>query len=267
VLQAFIDDSRSKGGIFVLGGAIASAEAWAKFSADWEEILPLAPLDEKLERNFGFYDILRAGDERVQNLPVFAKVIERHIKCTIAFVMTVDDVARAQNRIKALGVNLIWGDYENPYLFAFVSFLEVFHNQRKDFAEVISVYEDVEFIFDDQSEKSLIRNAWDQFLLAQAPGAEVERLGKEPPRFLDDRKFLPLQAADFIAGWCRYCVEREINPAKKIVKIGVFEIENKFTPMILLKMPEDHMAKWLLAMTRRNLPPGKFAIDTKYPNA
>jgi len=267
VLHAFIDDSRSKGGVFVLAGAIASAESWAKFSLDWDEILPLAPLDQDGNRNFGFHDVLRAGGETVQNLPAFAQVIARHIKCTVVFTMHVDDLVRAQSRIQAPSMHLQWGDYENPYLAAFVFFLEGFHNQRNGFSAVIDPTEDVEVIFDDQSEKTLIRKTWDEFLNAQAPGAEVERLGKVPPRFLDDRKFLPLQAADFIAGWSRYCLERGIHPAKKFVKIGNFEVENKFTPMIRLDMTEDHMAKFFLAMTRRNLPAGRCAFDTKHPSS
>ena len=261
VLQAFIDDSR-KDGLFVLGGVIASAEAWTKFSAEWEQILPLAPLDSDLKRNFGFYDCLRAGDERIQNLPAFAKVIQDHVKCSLALTMRVADIAAAQRRIVAPGVMLSWGDYKNPYLYAFTSFIEIFHNQRQQFAAIIDPAEEVEIIFDDQSEKSIIRLAWDGFLKAQAPGAEVDRLGKEPPRFLDDRKFLPLQAADFIAGWVRYCTERGINPAKKAVKIGNVEIENRSMPMIRFELTQDHMAKFLLAMVRRNLPAGKTAIDT-----
>lgn len=40
VLQAYIDDSRGDDGTFVLAGYIATAESWAKFAGEWEELLP-----------------------------------------------------------------------------------------------------------------------------------------------------------------------------------------------------------------------------------
>jgi hypothetical protein len=43
-LQAVIDDSSDPAEAYVLAGYIASAEAWAEFSREWEELLPLVPL-------------------------------------------------------------------------------------------------------------------------------------------------------------------------------------------------------------------------------
>jgi len=263
--QAFIDDSRSSGedGLFVLGGCIGSAEEWVKFSLDWQELLPLAPLDDNLERHFKFSEILRAGDERIQHLPSFGKAISSHALCNIIFILRTADIVAAQNRIHAPGFNLEWGDYRNPYLFAFVSFIEVFHNQREAFAPILNPDDSVDFIFDDQSEKRTIQSAWDGFLKAQAPDSAVERFSSEPPRFLSDKKFLPLQAADFVAGWSRYCLERGLSPAKAKVNIGSHEISNPFMPLIVCEMTQDQMVKFLLAMVQRNLPPGRFAYDLR----
>ncbi|OWK20723.1 hypothetical protein AJ88_26085 [Mesorhizobium amorphae CCBAU 01583] len=38
VLQAFIDDSRTKGEVLVLSGFISDALSWAKFSQEWQEM-------------------------------------------------------------------------------------------------------------------------------------------------------------------------------------------------------------------------------------
>ena len=42
--QAFIDDSYTHGGEFVLAGHVATAENWAKFAAEWENLLPSGTL-------------------------------------------------------------------------------------------------------------------------------------------------------------------------------------------------------------------------------
>ena len=60
VLQAFIDES-GKNDWFVLGGYIASAEAWAAFSKDWEQILPLGIRDKK---GFHFTCMRRVGCQK-----------------------------------------------------------------------------------------------------------------------------------------------------------------------------------------------------------
>ena len=60
VFQAFIEDSYTRDGEFVLAGHIATEEAWVQFSKEWEELLPsggtLAANGEyhfKMERNGG----------------------------------------------------------------------------------------------------------------------------------------------------------------------------------------------------------------------
>ena len=39
VFKAFIDDSSTPGGEFVLAGHVANAEEWAEFTKEWEELL------------------------------------------------------------------------------------------------------------------------------------------------------------------------------------------------------------------------------------
>jgi hypothetical protein len=47
VLRAYIDDSHTVQTAFVLAGYIATAENWAAFSDDWQEVLDMPP---RLER-------------------------------------------------------------------------------------------------------------------------------------------------------------------------------------------------------------------------
>jgi hypothetical protein len=265
VLQAYIDDSRSTWpeGVFVLAGCMATDDGWVSFARDWQELLPLAPVNSKGRRNFKFHDFVYAGRDRIENLNAFSRVISCHVSCNIVFSMRVSDLRRAQQRIQAPGIRIEWGDYANPWIFAFISLLEGFHNQRSQFAPLLSDDVDVDFIFDEQSDKSILYKEWEEFLKAQAPGSAVHRFSKSPPRFEDDSKSLPLQAADFVAGWARHCLERGINPATKGIEIQGIEVRNPFVPMIRVNQTEDHMAKFLLDMIRVNLSPGQYACDIR----
>ena len=47
VLRAYIDESEHQASegppVFVMGGFIAPAESWAKFSDEWQEVLDMRP--------------------------------------------------------------------------------------------------------------------------------------------------------------------------------------------------------------------------------
>lgn len=55
-LQCFVDDSYKTDslGPYVLGGAVATAENWANFSVEWEELLHFCPLQKDGRRRFKY---------------------------------------------------------------------------------------------------------------------------------------------------------------------------------------------------------------------
>jgi len=57
----------------------------------------------------------------------------------------------------------------------------------------------VDFIFDDQAEKTPLLAAWTLLKVAAKP--DIRKFLGETPIFRDDEKFLPLQAADLYAWW------------------------------------------------------------------
>jgi hypothetical protein len=65
----------------------------------------------------------------------------------------------------------------------------------------MGIEEPIDFIFDNQNEKTAILNGWDLYR-ASAP-ERIHKLLGAMPRFEDDEQFLPLQAADMLAWWCR----------------------------------------------------------------
>src|SRR6266436_244641 len=117
-LQAFVDETEN-GEVFLLGGVIASAEAWAEFSAAWEELLPLAPLGPDLKRNFKFSEMINAGLFRAEHIPIFGRVINDHCQATLSFRVFKRDVERAKARVKVPQVQMEWekkGNMDNLYL-------------------------------------------------------------------------------------------------------------------------------------------------------
>lgn len=262
VLQAFMDDSRSGrgNGIFVLGGCIARAEAWAQFAAKWEELLPLAPLDSKLKRNFKFSEFVSAGEERLQHLPAFAKVISDHIQCTIVFVMHVRELQHAQTRVQVPGTGIHFRHWSNPYLFAFLQCLGSFHHHRDKFPPLIEEDEEIRFIFDDQSEKSKILRAWEGYIDSITSDTIKERY-RVPPRFEDDAVFLPLQAADLISGWCRYWIERGISPQKGRFTAYGRAIGPPSMKVIVIHMQEDMIVDFFMKEARRRTTKDQYVCD------
>jgi hypothetical protein len=81
------------------------------------------------------------------------------------------------------------------------------HNNRQVIEKHVPLTEQIDFIFDDQSEKSVILATWDEHLDNQTP--EVRSHYGSTPRFENDQKFLPLQAADLWAWWVREWYEED----------------------------------------------------------
>jgi hypothetical protein len=67
VLQAFIDESYSNDGTYVLAGYIASVEEWASFSREWQELLPYGTLDKDDQFHFKMSE-MAINEERMKRV-------------------------------------------------------------------------------------------------------------------------------------------------------------------------------------------------------
>jgi hypothetical protein len=213
--QAFIDGSaRPPDGDFVLGGYIAPAETWAQFSKDWKELLPRFGTRAKNGKfHFKMSEMARSpgGLERAK---LFHAVIEKYPLIAISCRMNLTDFAQALRRADVLCSRLnIANDFRrwgNPYFFLFRMLVDRFHEQREKFQEGIPLSEKIDFIFDDQTEKSFILAAWDEIVEGQPE--ETQKYYGATPRFESDQDFLPIQAADFWAWWVREWCEEDATP-------------------------------------------------------
>ena len=108
VLQAFIDESEGQDGTFAIGGHVASAEAWSKLAAEWEQMLPLAVMDKNGQHHFKMSE-MAATPERMARVPGFYRLIEAHVMSSIQVVFNTGALRRAIKRVHAPGMNLLGG--------------------------------------------------------------------------------------------------------------------------------------------------------------
>ena len=205
-LQGFIDDSGEQelpnDPVFVLAGFITSAERWASFSQEWQAALDAAPsirffkMNQAITCTGEFRGWTKAGaGKKVEILTaIIPRYAETRVQCVIdkkAFAKYVRTI-RAPKRLPVL---------DKPYALAFqhiimataTTFLAWEFNNTCD------------FIFDQQGKigEDAVR-VWDGLQLTIEANAAAGRLDYRPfigerPIFRDDKKFLPLQAADLYA--------------------------------------------------------------------
>lgn len=260
-LQAVIDDSSEPDGVYVLAGYIASAEAWAEFSREWEELLPFAPLSRSGARRFKMAQ-MAASEDRMAHIPAFYRVIERHVLASVSAKINVADLRRVQARIFLPDTVIDWGVYANPYFVTFRCLMDMFHIHRLKMTELITADQKIDFYFDNQSDKRAIVEMWDTYIKERPE--EVQKFYGAAPSFKDDEEFLPLQAADFWAWWVRKWYQD--GTPEKILHWDFDAIEparkRKFL-RIEIAFDQDQLAITMMRVLRNQIGPGKPIIDLR----
>ena len=259
VMQAYIDESVDQDGTFVLGGYLASAEAWAEFSGEWEQLLrPFGTLGSNGAYHFKMQE-MAMNDERMERVCAFFRIIENHVLGWVSAKINMNDLKRAMKRISVPNgrgwVAIDWGMYANPYFITFRALMDRLHLVREDMAEVIPVEEKIDFYFDNRTEKRAILEMWDNYIAAR-PHA-IRNLYGATPRFEDDTDFLPLQAADFWCWWVRKWYAAGTPEKISECDFGKFKLlgKRKFL-RIEITYDEDSLVESLKKSLRRELPAG-----------
>jgi hypothetical protein len=188
VLNAYIDAS-GKGDPkhLVMAGYIAAAEVWTEFSKAWQERLDQAGLP---------YFKMNMMSSRPEIAGWFYRLVEeQNIKAAISCVIRTDELIIVENSIRYPRYIVDTNILKNPYWFAFKAIIDVLAQHQKQ----LGITDPVNFVFDDDSEKVKIPQAWE--LMKNASSPEIASLMGELPIYRDDTKVLPLQAADLYAWW------------------------------------------------------------------
>jgi Protein of unknown function (DUF3800) len=202
MMLAHFDASGTMGdsAAFVMAGYLASAEAWEQFSLEWQAVLDLEPkldyfkmmeanaLTQQFSRSRGWTEALR--DDRL------CKLVAVTHKYAVASVMFVVSTSAWRRHFTG---QLARPYHDRPYYFTFYG---VMANVVK-YLRHKGIEDTIDCIFDNEGGEPLTElidgfNGW----VAIAPPEFKVYIG-DPPIFRDEKKVLPIQAADMLAWHCR----------------------------------------------------------------
>jgi len=196
VLQAYFDDSQDKKGEFtrmqVYAGYVAPKEAWDCFKQKWASCLSDTPAIDYFkmsEAMSGEGEFSRIA-EPVRNAKIkwLYEIIKTHaVGATFSAVMLDDfqEVMSAENGVPE--------EMHNPHFFNFYGIVQ---NLGKGL-ELLSLDGPVSFFFDNGNPaNNNILKAWNNF---REYGPVNKKIIETSPIFVDEKKVLPIQAADYCA--------------------------------------------------------------------
>ena len=251
-LQAFIDDSYDAGGVYVLAGHIASEEAWNSFSNEWRELLPLALKKKNGAHYFKMSHLAQARDG-MPKAEIFFRVIERHVLASISCMVDIRTMQRVKERIWVPGLEIDWSGFlDNPFIVTWRCLLDMFQTYRKHYAEFIPADEKIDFFFDTQEvEAKEVHQIWKLYMESRAP--EIRALFGAEPRFENDEKFLPLQAADFWAWWVRKWCKEGSGDQHEFSEFKGWKVKREVYPRIHFSFDEESLLAGVIDVMRGEL--------------
>jgi hypothetical protein len=190
-LQAYFDESgdTKKGQTtLILGGYISTTDRWLKLSKEWDDLITS-------EGGSGHLEIRRTDTSKSKRrCQKYYEIIEKYVDASVFCVVNVKELREAINDYSWPDSISHLGDLKhhisNPYHFAFKNLVRgLVENQ-----EGLGLYEPIDMIFDDRSEKRLVTDAY-CYLEFSAPDKIKEKL-KSTPAFKNDKDYPALQAAD-----------------------------------------------------------------------
>lgn len=218
VLQAYVDESGDDelSSVFVFAGYVGKIAAFDKFADGWKALLrlpkPLAYLKfkEAAKLRGAFHGWTK--EERNAKIAALYKFALRNTDFSFSVVITRKDFEDAK---LAVGRKVIdW----NPWTSAFTGVFAVIHQYQ----QIFGMNERVGFIFDEKKKYAgRVYDAWSQFRGRTEPSIS-EMLGPSPPAFFSDNDIMPLQAADFLAGYIRCRLHRELT-GETLADFGIDE--------------------------------------------
>lgn len=198
MLQAYIDDSKQDmPGLYVLAGYVADESKWRDFDPEWKEVLAGPPelhhlktsdMFQTRNRKSVFYGWSREEvDARVLRL---ATTVNKYVLASIQTAIRKEDYANILGGLPNDDPSM-----NRPYPFLFFSIIQGLVSRLED----MGFTEKVEFCFDIQPDEKMQALRRD-FEIAKSmyQGWLGKRIVGEP-RFEDDEKVTPLQAADLMA--------------------------------------------------------------------
>ena len=280
VLRLYIDDSDSPESperkAFVLGGYIATPEAWTRFEEDWRDLLePFdIPRGESGRRRFRMVEMAR----RFRDARPFYETIVRHVLGAVSLVIYEDELEAAKARVRRHNGEIPFTPFDDGRTLVKKILVQQLHEMMADpsillmsegtkrFGQVLAENRDgTEIYFHRDESEPCMTEWWQGYISAQQPDLDVP--GTQTPQFVDDEEHLPLQAADFWAWWAWQAYENGSFQDFASGNFGSWQGSNG-PPMLVLTTSEDDLADYLMEAFAASVPAGSAADDTgKQPGA
>lgn len=181
LLQAFVDDSKTREEVLVLAGYVAPFAEWEKFTEEWHALLNEPPVWPEFK--------MRRAIRHPERSERFFRVVEKY---ALAFVVCLVEIGPLRRLCDELGLHDF---FRNPYHFGLRAITDATYQELHLLG--FKDGDQVEFIFDKRGEQKFMDIAW-PYYEATIPEEQRSRIfGK--PRFEKSDDVLPLQAAEIIA--------------------------------------------------------------------
>jgi hypothetical protein len=211
VLQAFFDDSgrgkESDSLVFVLAGYAGPMASFSSFADDWQTVLreepPLAYVKGKEANSLTGQFANWTKEQREERLAKFIGLIRKHDLIALSFGVGYRDFNRILREPK--------GIMKYPYAIAFANVVAWLMRS----ASVKPEREEIELIFDQGiiGRERAIQAAYEG-MKGSIPKDTLDLLVGRP-RFEDDKRYLPLQAADLLAWNVRRDYAEQLTKGKR----------------------------------------------------
>lgn len=221
-------------------------------------MLPYGVLDGSGKYHFHMAE-MAMNPERMKRVPAFYRIIEEHALISISCSINLGDLKRAKERIWVPGLVIDWAFLKSPYIIAFRALMDLFHNNRHLIESLIPLNQKIDFIFDIQAERKIIDEMWNDYV--QRRPKHLRDLYGQLPRFEDDKKFLPLQAADLWAWWVRKWTEEGAPEKAEHADFGVWKSKRDDYPKAVMSCTENDVVNYLMSAIREQIGPGRFIYD------
>jgi Protein of unknown function (DUF3800) len=254
--QACIDDSGSEPTKphFILAGFVAPASGWAALSTEWQAALDESPKLEYFKMNEAIllikqFDKKKGWDEakRDDRLITFTRIIRKHAKIRIHAKMKNADFDKYIKSIPVPNRKLV---SDSPYILLFTQIILAMAVR----GDIYGVNEPCDFMFDEQVGFSeAIQHYWPMFkeTVKNSSKSDLPAFVGDLPIFRDEKRFLPLQAADLYAWQMRnYFAQNQ----RLIVPVNRFLGQLVQIPMIERNYEEDEIVRlrdYLIEIGRR----------------
>lgn len=207
---------------------------------------------------------MNESKERRSRIPVFARVIERHVELMMSLRIYIPDLMKAHDRLAVPHRQMAqFQPMKELFKLGWTQMLANFANARHGFFDVIPKERDVSFIFDQHSAAKKFLNAWGE---KERDYPQLSSMYDKKPSFENDRVFLPLQAADMLAWMIRDICSQNSATIKPLPSLQKFWDNPKPIGFLDAIISEDNIADLLLEGIADDLPRDLEVIDTKTGN-